>query len=199
MPYCPCALPASQAAVGKGPRHTCPQSEDWSNISDLVERRKIQNRIAQRKYRKKLRKKLALLNSITTSGSSLRGDSRPARPHDLADSSCLKVCPEVGTPGLHHERDRDHSFTPLQQHYNDEPLNTLLPVPSPSPTSGPVTAQNTDPSLNTFYSSTAVAARLATSPPVEYSTTKRSCIDGSPFYEGYLAMKGPSVAQRWHL
>jgi hypothetical protein len=27
-------------------------NEDWTNISDMVERRRIQNRIAQRKYRK---------------------------------------------------------------------------------------------------------------------------------------------------
>lgn len=43
-------------------------NEDWTKISDLAERRRIQNRIAQRNYRKKLKKRLEDLVSprVTT-------------------------------------------------------------------------------------------------------------------------------------
>lgn len=42
-------------------------NEDWTKISDLAERRRIQNRIAQRNYRKKLKKRLEdLVSSCAT-------------------------------------------------------------------------------------------------------------------------------------
>lgn len=44
-------------------------NEDWTKISDLAERRRIQNRIAQRNYRKKLKKRLEDL--VSTSPPSL--------------------------------------------------------------------------------------------------------------------------------
>jgi hypothetical protein len=40
-------------------------NEDWTKISDLAERRRIQNRIAQRNYRKKLKKRLEDLVSCS--------------------------------------------------------------------------------------------------------------------------------------
>ncbi|KEY71887.1 hypothetical protein S7711_11461 [Stachybotrys chartarum IBT 7711] len=41
--------------------------ENWTKISDLAERRRIQNRIAQRNYRKKLKRRLEDLESCATS------------------------------------------------------------------------------------------------------------------------------------
>ncbi|KAK8193076.1 hypothetical protein HDK77DRAFT_480452 [Phyllosticta capitalensis] len=44
-------------------------NEDWTKISDLAERRRIQNRIAQRNYRKKLKKRLEDLERRAASNS----------------------------------------------------------------------------------------------------------------------------------
>jgi hypothetical protein len=46
-------------------------NEDWTKISDLAERRRIQNRIAQRNYRKKLKKRLEDLVSCLSTTSML--------------------------------------------------------------------------------------------------------------------------------
>ncbi|KAJ6033805.1 uncharacterized protein N7446_007903 [Penicillium canescens] len=45
-------------------------NEDWSKIFDLAERRHIQNRIAQRNYRKKLKRRLENLERRAASSAS---------------------------------------------------------------------------------------------------------------------------------
>ncbi|QIX01407.1 hypothetical protein AMS68_006924 [Peltaster fructicola] len=55
-------------------------NEDWTKISDLAERRRIQNRIAQRNYRKKLKKRLEDLERRAGSSSA----SPEAQPAELA-------------------------------------------------------------------------------------------------------------------
>lgn len=58
-------------------------NEDWTKISDLAERRRIQNRIAQRNYRKKLKKRLEDLERRAAS-SSASPEQKPAelqQPH----------------------------------------------------------------------------------------------------------------------
>ncbi|GAB7361113.1 hypothetical protein MBLNU230_g1150t1 [Neophaeotheca triangularis] len=52
-------------------------NEDWTKISDLAERRRIQNRIAQRNYRKKLKKRLEDLERRAGSSS-----ASPERHHE---------------------------------------------------------------------------------------------------------------------
>ncbi|KAL8783177.1 MAG: hypothetical protein Q9213_004806 [Squamulea squamosa] len=57
-------------------------NEDWTKISDLAERRRIQNRIAQRNYRKKIKRRLEDLERRASSP-----DESPEHIHmDLAPS-----------------------------------------------------------------------------------------------------------------
>ncbi|RMZ81132.1 hypothetical protein DV738_g2476, partial [Chaetothyriales sp. CBS 135597] len=58
-------------------------NEDWTKISDLAERRRIQNRIAQRNYRKKLKRRLEDLERRAGSFSA----SPEQQPSELASTS----------------------------------------------------------------------------------------------------------------
>ncbi|KAL6706519.1 hypothetical protein ACN47E_005458 [Coniothyrium glycines] len=61
-------------------------NEDWTKISDLAERRRIQNRIAQRNYRKKLKKRLEDLERRAAS-SSASPEQKPAELQPLQQRS----------------------------------------------------------------------------------------------------------------
>ncbi|EXJ86079.1 hypothetical protein A1O1_06448 [Capronia coronata CBS 617.96] len=61
-------------------------NEDWTKISDLAERRRIQNRIAQRNYRKKLKRRLEDLERRAGSSS-----ASPEQTHaELATTTVTK-------------------------------------------------------------------------------------------------------------
>jgi hypothetical protein len=62
-------------------------NEDWTKVSDLAERRRIQNRIAQRNYRKKLKRRLEDLERRAGSTS-----ASPEQSHsELATSSSSQL------------------------------------------------------------------------------------------------------------
>lgn len=84
----------SQALLSAAPRGTWSQStssafsphanpdEDWTQISDLAERRRIQNRIAQRNYRKKLKRRLEDLErkaGSDSASSNLQEQNQPSK------------------------------------------------------------------------------------------------------------------------
>ncbi|PZD23867.1 bZIP-1 domain containing protein [Pyrenophora tritici-repentis] len=167
-------------------RHASHQTDDWTQVTDRAQRRRIQNRIAQRRYREKVRKRLEMADSIIASAS-----------HSRDDPSFLKGCVETDTTDLHRDQSsppQDSSVAPAQQQYKEEPSGALLPaahslLPKSGGTTGGIT-QNIIPSLPAFYSSTAVA--------VGYPPSNICYINdgGSPFDQGYLAMNGTWVASQ---
>lgn len=62
-------------------------NEDWTKISDLAERRRIQNRIAQRNYRKKLKKRLEDLVSFPAARTSYSFERRANRVQERRAAS----------------------------------------------------------------------------------------------------------------
>ncbi|PLB34003.1 bZIP transcription factor [Aspergillus candidus] len=65
-------------------------NEDWTKISDLAERRRIQNRIAQRNYRKKLKRRLEDLEKRAASTS-----ESPEQTHEKLEPPKTMVKPRA--------------------------------------------------------------------------------------------------------
>jgi hypothetical protein len=93
-------------------------NEDWTKISDLAERRRIQNRIAQRNYRKKLKKRLEDLERRAASNSA-SPEQQPAKlPRQAVQikeeaRSSEDSCESSEYPQLHSSESRPE-FMPLQ-------------------------------------------------------------------------------------
>lgn len=89
-------------------------NEDWTKISDLAERRRIQNRIAQRNYRKKLKKRLEDLERRAGSSSA----SPEQQPAELSRSDSVVASSTSSRPrSTSSQLRRDHTPDVMAQTY----------------------------------------------------------------------------------
>lgn len=118
-------------------------NEDWTKISDLAERRRIQNRIAQRNYRKKLKKRL---EDLVRSRDAV---PRIARNHMLI--------------GSQERRAASSSASPEQKPAELQPPQTSPRQEFPSPSSSE-SSYTTPPAEDRMFSHQ-YTRQLSTSPP----------------------------------
>ncbi|PSR76448.1 hypothetical protein BD289DRAFT_486850 [Coniella lustricola] len=143
--------------------------EDWTKVSDLAERRRIQNRIAQRNYRKKIKERMQFLES-KAAGEEGKGNAakkspkvnsvkkQAAQQHQRRRSSppASTHAPLAAPVALH------HPYTP-PMNPEDQPF---FPSPSPPAASPPPFAYHpsySPPSDNGFYTTHPVTTWMGTS------------------------------------
>ncbi|KAJ5813922.1 uncharacterized protein N7503_000672 [Penicillium pulvis] len=95
-------------------------NEDWTKISDLAERRRIQNRIAQRNYRKKLKRRLEdLERRAASSASPEQSHAEPPKATPKARTKRNSKSGEV-KPHLSHPSQGDRPASYDYYHTPDE-------------------------------------------------------------------------------
>ncbi|EMD00993.1 hypothetical protein BAUCODRAFT_118710 [Baudoinia panamericana UAMH 10762] len=154
-------------------------NEDWTKISDLAERRRIQNRIAQRNYRKKLKKRLEDLERRAGSSS-----ASPEQVHEelaqleaaTSDQASSTTTSRLRANSSHIGRERTPET--LNQHYQ---------LPTESMFSTTYTRQmSTSPPPFQFGGITATAGYASYDPPVTYCSMPVTTID-MPTYSHYMS------------
>ncbi|KAJ6094713.1 hypothetical protein N7467_002226 [Penicillium canescens] len=98
-------------------------NEDWTKISDLAERRRIQNRIAQRNYRKKLKRRLEdLERRAATSASPEQSHAEPVSPKASPSKTRTKQRAAKSDVKPHTHSDRSGSY----EYYGPDERQTMF-------------------------------------------------------------------------
>ncbi|CAI6240998.1 unnamed protein product [Periconia digitata] len=194
-------------------------NEDWTKISDLAERRRIQNRIAQRNYRKKLKKRLEDLERRAAS-SSASPEPKPAQlaasqrsprqvfpPSPASSESDFRRTPEAPNHYAHEEHmfgrqytDRQLSTSPPPFSYSTYPAPETASYPLPYTTTAATPYHSVptsiSPEMTTYagYLPPISAAYPTTLPslsqPVKSEYYPEDDIVPHPFASGYQLMGG---------
>ncbi|SMY20106.1 unnamed protein product [Zymoseptoria tritici ST99CH_1A5] len=98
-------------------------NEDWTKISDLAERRRIQNRIAQRNYRKKLKKRLEDLERRAGSSS-----ASPEQGHEELPQ--VDMIPSTHSPSRSPQPYRQRASSAVHRKHTPEVLAQRYMLPS---------------------------------------------------------------------
>ncbi|KUI69265.1 hypothetical protein VM1G_05023 [Cytospora mali] len=111
--------------------------EDWTKVSDLAERRRIQNRIAQRNYRKKIKERMADLERRAGTEGTKSQTSTKKLPKSSKKSRRQSSPPPTTSDTLAPPHQVPHNpFTPPMH-----PEDHFFPSPSP-PASTPPSSSN---------------------------------------------------------
>ncbi|KAI4125620.1 MAG: hypothetical protein LQ338_004147 [Usnochroma carphineum] len=155
-------------------------NEDWTKISDLAERRRIQNRIAQRNYRKKIKRRLEDLerraSSPEGSPEQIHLDLPPAHRAGQRNESTAKRAKSKSNkpPGPHRQMSSRHT---VAQHVHDidDPSHLFPLQPMRDCSVSP------PPQLSYSYS----ASEPTASAPYAPSSSFQPLASGYPDYQGH--------------